>query len=329
MPVRSGSTTTDTTGGTGVITPPAPPSEGSWGPGVMPNWHEDVGTMRATWTAPNGVVYQLSDDGDTTGWFTRPEISGWGATTYEIVTEPDPRGGDQVREIRSQPGRLQWPLHVFGDTHLEFLARHRTIKRAFTMTAHRKKPGILRVARPDGSAREVECFYEEGFGGESGEGWLSANPVIQLFCPDGYWRDIEPKLEQRKYSETSNFFLPFPTISPSNVLGNTTITNAGDVDAWPTWTIYGPCTQLAATNLTTGKAFTFDVTLGAGETATITTNRPTVRGPAGENLIEQLNWPTCQLWGLVPDDNLVSFVVGGAGPGSKVELLYYPRYEGA
>lgn len=287
------------------------------------------GSMVATWTAPDGSLWQLTDTTDASGWFTRTEIAGWAATSYEIVTDPNARGGESVRHIRSQPARVTWPLHIWGANHQQFTDRERRIKRAFTMTVHRGLPGVLRVARPDGRAREIEAYYEDGFGGNSGEHWVNANPVLTLYCPDGYWRDVAATVATRSYAPASSFFRPFLTITGSNVLGDTVIDNPGDVTAWPVWTIHGPCTQMKATNATTGQSFTLTYNLLAGETITITTDRPTVRGPAGQNVVNALNWPSAYLWGLLPGANTVQFVAAGSGEGSSVELAFHARYEGA
>lgn len=328
MPLRYGTSTTPTdpgtggaggggaSGGGGIISAADPASVAGSG-----------GNMSAIWTAPDGTVWQLTEP--DVGWFTRTEITGWGATTYEITTDPNARGGETVRHIRAQPGRLNWPLHIFGDSHQEFVNRERQIKRAIAMTVHRGLPGLLRVSRPDGGAREIEAYYEEGFGGNADEMYKSANPVITFFCPDGYWRDVAAIVERRAYAPASNFFSRFPTISGSNVLGDTIINNPGDVTAWPEWEISGPATQLIATNKTTGQSFTLTYSLLAGETVTITTDRPTVRGPAGENIVSALNWPGAYLWGLTPGENVIQFTAGGGGKGSEVKLSFHARYEGA
>lgn len=287
------------------------------------------GSIVATWLAPDGMVWQLTDTSPASGWFTRTDIAGWGCTTYEITTDPNARGGETVRHIRSQPARITWPLHVWGDNHTMFYERERLIKKAFTMTVHRSAPGILRVARPDGTAREIEAYYEDGWGGQGGENWLFANPVLTLYAPDGYWRDVAATVARRSYAPASSFFSPFPSITGSNVLGDTIINNPGDVTAWPTWTVTGPCTQVIATNATTGQSFTLSYVLLAGEQITITTDRPTVRGPAGENIVSALNWPTAYLWGLAPGNNVIQFIAAGSSSGSAVELSFHARYEGA
>jgi hypothetical protein len=295
-------------------------------------WSEDVGTIDATWTDPDGQVWQLSNTDDTLGYFTTDQIAGWGATPVEIVTDPLARGGEEVRFIRAQPRRITWPLHIYGETHLEFITRYRALLRAFTLTTHRRRPGVLRVARPDGAdaAREIECFYEDGFGGAAGENWLSANPVLTLMAPDGYWRAARPVIYRYAYATSRRPFLrPFPSVTTSRVLGDMTIGNPGEVDAWPTWRLTGPARALTAINPGAGGGFTLTHTLAAGQTITITTNRPTVRGPAGENLAEALSWPRAVLWPLRPGQNPVTVQVVGAGPGTTVELQFRPRFEGA
>jgi hypothetical protein len=292
-------------------------------------WTSSVGSMRATYTDPLGTVYDLSVTDEDHGYFTRPEIAGWGAPVFQIVTDPRPRGGETVRYIRQESARITWPLHIWGSTHQEFVTRYRAVRRGFLLTAHRTLPGVLRVARPDGTAREIEVYYEEGFKGEPGENWLWANPVLTLFAPDGAWRDTDQTVLTRTQSASgTNFFSPFPAISSSQVLGSTVLTNPGDMVAWPTWTITGPCTALTAANTTLGQSFTLTTTLLTGEQATITTDRPTVRGPTGANLSGSLNWPGAVLWGLQPGDNQVTFTAAGSGTGTQVQLSFYPRYEG-
>lgn len=285
--------------------------------------------MTATWTDPDGTVWPLTSIDPAVGWFTPFGPSGWNATSYELVTDPLPRGGENMRFIRANPARIVWPLYVYGDTHLQYVQRARQIRKAFVSTLHRGLPGTLRVTRPDSTAREIDGFYQSGCEGEAGEGWLYGNDAVTLFCPDGYWRDITETQISRSYVPGVDFFNPFPTVSSSLALGPTTLNNPGDVTAWPTWTITGPMSAMTATNVTTGQEFTLAYGLSAGEQVTITTQQPTVRGPAGQNLASYLNWPNAYLWPLRPGDNTVVFSVSGGLSGTTVLLSFHPRYEGA
>lgn len=311
---------------------------------VSPVWSEDLGTMSATWIDPDGVEWPLCNPEQ--GWFTMNGPAGWGSTPLELVVDPLPRGGEQVRYIRSKPRRLQWPLYVGGDTHLEFVDRLRRISRAFTKTTQRGISGWLRVARPDGRYRQIACYYEEGLEGQAGESHLYAKPVIGLYCPDGFWAGDVPVVAEREFAgedgdpdEDISFYQPFMTVSSSRVVSggggpvpSTTIANDGDVEAWPTWTINGPISALTAVNLTTGGRFTLAYPLPAGQTITITTNRPSVRGPAGQILSRHIDWLNpagTELWPLVDGANEISFVALGAGPGTRVRMAFTPRYDTA
>jgi hypothetical protein len=289
----------------------------------------DVGNMTATWTDPAGTEWPLTDTSPEVGYFTTMGPAGWHATTYEIVTDPMARGGESVRFVRAQPARFVWPIYVGGDTHLEWLQRHRQIKKAFISTLHTGIPGTLTITRPDGSGRKIACYYESGFEGQAGEGRLYSKDAITLFAPDGYWNDLSILSVTRSYLPGVDFLNPYPRVSDSLALGRSTLNNPGDVAAWPTWTINGPMSAMTATNQSTGQEFSLTYGLLAGEQVTINTLQPAVRGPAGQNLSGALDWPSAYLWPLLPGDNDVVFNVSGGLSGTSVTLAYSPRYEGA
>jgi hypothetical protein len=340
-----------------------PPEEPAFEDTPTPVWTEDYGNMSATWVDPDGVEWQLSDTRDESGWFTMNGPAGWGASPVEIITDPLPRGGEQVRFIRSQPRRIQWPLYVGSPgEHQEFVDRYRQIMRAFTRTTVKRQPGWLRIRRPNGRYRQIACYYEQGFEGEAGENHRFAKPVITLYCPDGYWSGDRPVTAFRQFTDTttgsgggtstpvaSNFFAPFFNIVSSKIVSGgggeggggegggqtgsgTIITNPGDVAAWPKWTIRGPMSYMVAENRTVGTRFAIRFNLLDQQTITITTNRPMVRGPGDANLTSKVDWfdPLgCELWPLADGDNEVAFRVDGAGPGTRVDLDFTPRYETA
>lgn len=116
--------------------------------------------------------------------------------------------------------------------------------------------------------------------------------------------------------------------SDSNSL--TTITNPGDVEAWPVWTVTGPMTQLRAWNVTLGARFALTFNLGEQQTITITTERPSVRGPGDANLSKYIDWfnnAGTELWPLADGANSVGLEVDGAGSTTSVRLAFTPRYD--
>lgn len=290
----------------------------------------EVGRPTATFTDPDGNVWDLTDIDPSVGFFTTPGVAGLYARPYEWTLDQLPRDGADVRAVHGKEARVTWPLHIYSDvSHMDWLTRYREIRNAFLKTAWRRATGLLTVYRPDGSARCIDVLYEAGFEGAGGEGIVSANAAVTLIAPDGYWRSVEPLTETRAFTAGASFLSPFLTVSPGSVLGSTTITNVGDVEAWPTWTVTGPATQVTATNNTTNQEWVFTYSLAAGEIATITTKRPTVRGPAGQNLVGRINWPAAYLWPLRDGTNSVNFQVAGAANGTSIVMSYYPRFEGA
>ena len=265
-------------------------------------------------------------------------VSGLGAAPVTLTTDPLPRGGARIRHIQPQPRTIVWPIHVEADTHQEFIDLWRAIGKAFTDTS-RYGPGILDIARPDGRRRQIKVFYQEGFDGlgQPGTGLNWDNAVITLFCEDPYFYDPVPVSVSRSFGGgAADYLAPYPSVSSSQVLGDTVLTNPGDVEAWPTWTVTGPATLVTVTNVDTGEAFSVDpnatgITHGnlvAGETVVVNTDPPSVRFGT-DNWAGALNWPAAQLWGLPPGDSAVDFNLGGAGSGSSVTGQFYARYESA
>lgn len=286
----------------------------------------DTRPARYSWVDPTGTEWMLDDPAQ--GWVIPRGRVGLGAAPIELVTDPHPRGGARVRHIQPQPRTITLPLEVWGDSPLGFVQRWRNLIRAFTST-RRLGPGTFRKMLPNGEVRQIQAYYDGGFDGDPGRGHISDTAVISLFCEDPYWSGPAVTTAPFSNSGSVSYLSPYMTVSPSSVLGATTATNAGDVEAWPSWSIVGPATAVTATNNTTGQAFTLTATLTPGQAITITTDPPTVRGPAGEVWTSKLNWPGAVLWGLVPGVNNVTFSATGATTATSITLSYTPRYESA
>jgi hypothetical protein len=316
MPLYSGSTVT-----TPPVTPPPTPP-----PVVVPPEVVDPGEYVPFWIDPDGRTWPLNPPGRE--FFTMNAASGYGITPVNLITRPDPRGGVTVTGIRSQARTLIWPVRVRGRTHMEFLARWRQAAAAFALT-RRKGPGLFRLRRPDGSEREVVAWYQSGWDGEPGQGWTYDTPTLTLLVPDGFWRASQPIVLERTTGETGDYLDPYPNLSSGDVIGATQMTNPGQVEAWPTWRLDGPATQLVATNNTLGKTFTLNYTLAEGEWLTVTTRPGRVTDHTGAAVNGAIVRPGSTLWRLEPGVNDIDFTVSGSGDATKISMSFYPRYETA
>lgn len=307
--------------GTGVTPPPV----------VL----QRMATSDATWIEADGTEWPLT--AADTGYFMTDGVKGLDAAPISLTTVPDPRGGDQLVAVRPEPRDLLVPMYAWGRDHLGFVERWRAVMRAFTRTS-RLGPGWFRVDRPDGTARQIQAYYADGWQGTTGRGLLWDAAGVSLRCLDPYWQDVEQVKAGGQYEpDGSPFLAPFPSITSSWTLsGPFDITNAGDVTAWPEWTITGPASSIVATNHTSGEQFTLTPSamgggdLDVGETVTITTRPWRVRGP-GVNPVwtAALDFPSAVLWGLLPGTNSVEFAVTGSAAGTEVTLAFHARYESA
>ncbi|WP_228915896.1 phage tail domain-containing protein [Streptomyces sp. DH20] len=313
-----------------ITAPVVTPEEPTTPPVELP----EVGYAVVTYIDPAGTRWPMTDL--TADWYTLAKgVSGLGAAPYVLTSDPHPRGGARVRHVQPQPRTIVWPVLVKGSDHTTFTANWRALARAFTRTL-REGPGTLEVARPDGTARRISVYYISGWDvmGDTATGITWDSAVVTLWCEEPYWEDVQPQTVHRESGAPADFLVPYPTVSSSQVLGATTVTNPGDVEVWPEWRITGPASSITFTR-GDGAEFVLDMTatvhgaLLAGETVTISTDPPRALSDTGENLFPGLNWPEAVLWSLPPGETAVTFQLNGAEAGSAVDLTYYPRYETA
>ncbi|WP_170208812.1 phage tail domain-containing protein [Micromonospora pisi] len=267
------------------------------------------------------------------GYCTLNDVTGLGATEGELTADPHPWGGTTIRHFFKSERIINWPLAVYAHTHRDYNNLWQSLVRVLAMTRTRG-PGLLQIAQPEGTVREIEVVCTAGLKVAPGHGRNSNIAVLALYCADPHWRDPEPTVVEREFAVGGSPYLaPYPSISSSRVLGDTTIDNPGEVEAWPEWEIDGPASSIVATNLTTGLSFTLnpdwngDGPLAAGETVTITTFPPRLRGPAGQVWTGALDWTGARLWPLAPGTNSVRFEVAGANVGTRISLSFRARYE--
>lgn len=277
-----------------------------------------------TWIETDGTEHPLIPSSG----FTVPvgTSSRWNTPQdYAEQTVPG-QPGTRMRQIKVQPRDLDLPLVVEAGSFAEKVGKLRNLAAWFST---RSGPGRLRVDM-DATSREIAAYAAPDLdGGQSTPqvSWVA----VGLHCPDPYWYDAIDQIATYTTGATTPF-LPasFPMlISSTTVLASPTVTNGGDDDAWPVWTITGPGTNPALRNLTSGKSLVFDLTLGAGEQAIIDT-RPgykSVTDGQGGNLYQALS-RTATLWPLARGTNRLSIELANATAASSVELVWQRRWLG-
>lgn len=291
-----------------------------------------VGRSSATWYAPDGTVWPLTSH--QLGWFTLPQPEGLGAIPVSIKTDANPRGGNTVRRIRRESRVITWPIEVWGSDHMEYVGRWRALLEAFSQTDE-DGPGILEIALPDGSARRILAYYQEGFDDDLPYP-TDGHAVVTLYCEKSEWQGFP--LIQSKYGyagDIVDFLEPFPSVGSGQLLGATTLTNPSRLKAWPKITITGPALSIVATLETTGESFTLTPgnigeTFLTGDTLVIETDPPRIRNQDGDVWTGALNWPSnATLWAIPKGTHNVIFTVSGADVTTSIQFEFPPLYRSA
>lgn len=114
----------------------------------------------------------------------------------------------------------------------------------------------------------------------------------------------------------------------SNLLSTRIITNAGNEETFPKFTIPGPGTGFTISNVVTGKSFVLSSTLTDSDTVVIDTHplKRTVVKNGTDNLYPDFSG---DFWSLAPGENEINFIVGsGAGVTTLLNNLFRDAYSG-
>jgi hypothetical protein len=279
-----------------------------------------------TFVDPHGVETVLSNrEGlkvlrGMTGRFMPPVV---------LLGEEVPgQDGERLRQVKIQSRRVFVPIAIFDETLAGMRGRLRTLLPTFNP---KRGDGLLRVTAPDDSQRELVCRYAGGLEIEETYGNVPTQKAGLAFqASDPYFRDVIDTISSYTVEAAEPFFPFFPMrLSAGAVLSGAALFNAGDVEAWPVWTISGPADEITLTNDTTGESLTLDANLIAGQSLTIDT-RPgskAIKRNDDTNLYPGLDG-TSRLWSLPAGTSVVSIGVTGATTDTVVTLRFRCRYLG-
>jgi phage-related protein len=278
-------------------------------------------------TDARGITTQLSDWEN--GWLLQPGAKGLDMPAYQIQQDESPGiDGYALRDVRAQGKEIVLPLAFWAnDSRTAYLQR----RRAFIHSLNPKRGlGTLTLTQPDGDQRSIGAYYASGMEGDesldaAGNTWCIN--AITFGVPSPYW--IGAQVTHSWKAGTSALFFPvLPlVVGDSQVLGEVTVDNPGDDDAFPVWTITGPATTVTLTNQTTGQVLALTRALSASDTVVIDTRQR--QQTALLNGVTNL-WPdltnASELWALTEGSNALNLVVAGSTATTQVSMTYQPRY---
>lgn len=227
-----------------------------------------------TWTGDDGTVWDLTSGAG--GVVMMPGYRGTNmppVTHHKSVYASVP--GSRWRGYSVQDREVFWPIQVFHDNgSADWIERDRR----FWKTLAPNKTGIWTVTQPNGDERTLRLRLRS-----DGDPVQDHDPALAGWSNYGLTFDAEQPFWEGGGGVVSKTFTPDNAsdffnnstggtpfyISRSATVATAIMNNPGDVEAYPTWTINGPCT--AATVGVGGVNITIPFAIAAGQRLVINT----------------------------------------------------------
>jgi hypothetical protein len=292
-------------------------------------------------TGSNGQGEEIPLTGiSSAGWpaiVLQPGATGLDMPPVELHSDDSPNlDGAIYRGSRATSRLVLLPLYVYGIDRSSL----RKFKRKLADALNPKNgPCILKFQESHGSPRTLTCYYTAGMEGDessdaSGFTWTSYGIQLTAFDPWFYGQTAVGQSWEfgTEVPFLASPFLPLTLSSGTPVSGAATVTNNGDIEAWPIWTVAGPVRSIAMTG-PDGSSWAIPANTSgtdvvpAGRTLTVDT-RPgfkTLMDDQGTNYWPQLG-PNPSLWSIPEGTSQVQInAVAGDGQAS-VTMTLNPRY---
>lgn len=285
----------------------------------LPTPPEIVG-MSLLWHGWDGSTWDLGDDhlsgvhmqSGFRGLFY-PEID-WYSDAFAGVDGISDRG------FRSREREMFWPIRIYqGDKSQAWV----DYNRAFLKTLRPGKYGVLEIVQPDGEARRIRLRLQS-----DGSPQINTDPALIGWQDYGlYLTAPQPLYEGDPITVTfqapsaESFFDVNRFIGSSFSYDSASISNPGEVAAWPVWEITGASTSVA---VGVGSSLvTYPQPLSTTDSLVIDTN-PTAQS-ARKNGVRVTSSLTTRDFRAVPEGAAVPLSVQMTGSG-LVTATITPRY---
>lgn len=260
--------------------------------------------------------------------------SGWGMPrTRHLSVRTPGQDGVTILDTVYDSRNLQLGIHVRGLTRNDMYSFRHSLARKLRKI--NSVLGKLRYTYPDGTQRQIDCDYVGGLGFASNqESHLgkSFRDTIRFFAPSPFWYNPAQTVETLASVTpitTTTYPLRYPRgFTSSDLFTTTTITNNGDIEIGPIFTINGPCSNIVLTNNTTQKTLTIDIVLIVGETIHINTefgfrSAEKTDGFTVTNIFHTISG---DFWTLDLDNNEIDVSVIDASNNTEVIIKYFDKY---
>lgn len=282
----------------------------------------------------NGDVISLSNTDESSGYVKAEGRSGFGVSPTSVTIIEGAGGGGRWRNSRRGPREMIMPIYIFGIDRQEIEDRMRRLTRLFNDTY--STPSLIAEYPDNNTSFSTDFHYAGGADPQYGQdtnGRTYAKLVLALRAPDPYWtaRDalsysLRAANAGRGLIKTGNGGLTRLQISSSQAIGTISLSNSGDVDAFPTWSIKGPGDSFTATRNIDGAFFSYTSPILIADVITINTKNKTVIDQSGANRYTSLATAP-KLFSIPAGDSTISVAMGNATADTVISMFFLPRRE--
>jgi hypothetical protein len=284
---------------------------------------------------PDGNDWDLSDRTFKNGYICSA-LSGIEGPLVSLQTIPLLDGSATPNQYLPQPSTINIAIAIgrpASDSENDYYGLLDKAVRAFYNRRNQTpKPGYIQIQRPDGSTRQVAVYTTSGLNTpEVGINNLTVY-TFTLQTPDPYWEDLIPQQMSFRPGGFANGILPILPIqfSGSTIGANISISNPGNSQAWPVWTITGPGIPTLQ-NITSGRQWSLNTPIPAGHVVQVTTKPGTqmaVDTTIPVNIWDQLvlGGTVSNLWSLMAGMNQISITMTGSLAATSVGLSWVNRW---
>lgn len=251
---------------------------------------------------------------------------GVGLLPVTLRTQPSAGDGSVWRGSRRQSRKLDMPISVLGNGRQDIENKLRRLQR---LLSDRVAPPTLRAVYGDGEVYELSVHYTNGaetMYGDQGN-FKRARWVLSMVAPSPYWVGDSPVQFLARQDDQEKGLLPELSklqLSASDVLGEVTVTNTGDVNAFPNFVVTGPATEFS---ISLGDdEFVYQEEILAEESIAISAEDGTVVGQDGSNKYGNLA-PAPRFFTIPTGTSTVVMQATGATPGTLIQGFFLPRRE--
>ena len=236
------------------------------------------------------------------------DISGLELPEVDRVSFKNPQQDGEFLSSNFYNGRvISWRQGIYGDDASTYLTNRQSLMAALSISRDsygRAQTKVIYFLDDDDSEYRTE--YVMGKLSLPRQYVTYATGGIVLFCPDTAILSNTLSTASVMLASGGGFSIPFSIpfdIAPT-IGGSVTVTNSGNIEAWPTILLSGPATSPAISNQTTGKILTFsNIGLAAGSSITIDMKNRTIY--SGTQNYFQYKTTASDFWSLAPGSNKI------------------------